>query len=80
MQKQYEHLVMFDSLEEAFNYQNENGGELYINRVQNEDRLSYYEACAIDRVSFTDIKQCPYLVIQEGLVTCTLDKPKPYNP
>ena len=80
MKKQYKHLVMFGSLVEAFEYQNENGGELFINRVQDGDRYSYYEACVIDKVTFADIKQYPILVAEEGLVTCTQDKRKPYNP
>jgi hypothetical protein len=68
MVKEYKHLVMFDSLVEAFEYQNEKGGELY-NRIKpSNTRNEYWVACVVDEVTFVDMKKYPFLVANDFVV------------
>lgn len=64
MQKKYEHTVLFDNLNEAFDYQNARGGNLYSKKAH----YDYIAFCAADAVSKEDIKRFKYVVADDFLV------------
>lgn len=74
MRKEYKHLVMFNSIKEAFEYQNENGGELYINNNKQGTHIDYYNACCIERVKRSDLCQFPIVVVDDFIVSILENK------
>ena len=74
MRKEYKHLVMFNSIKEAFEYQNEHGGELYINNSKLGTHIDYYNACTIDRVKNRDLCDFPIVVASDYIVAILENK------